>query len=61
MSATVNHSTQAFNQLVQKVSNFSAETLEQIALFRNQLAGLLTDAISLWHGIKAGWGSFVSR
>ena len=61
MSVTLNRSTQELNQLVQNVSNFSAETVEQITFFRNQLAGLLTNTISLWHGIKAGWSSFVSR
>ena len=61
MSTTLNHSAQELNQLVEKVSNFSGETVEQIAFFRNQLTGLLTNTISLWHGIKAGWSSFVSR
>ena len=33
MSATLNRSTQELHQLVQKVSNFSVETVEQIAFF----------------------------
>ena len=61
ITTTVNHSTQELNKLVRKVSHFSLETVEQIAFFRNQLVGVLTNAISLWHGLKAGWGSFVSR
>ena len=61
ISIALNHSTQEFNRLVQKVSVFSAETVEQISFFRNRLAGLLTNAIGMWHGIKAGWSSFVSR
>ncbi len=61
MSAALNGSTQALEQLVEKVSDFSGETLEQVAFFRNQLAGLLANAISLWRGVKAGWSSFVSR
>ncbi|MDD9975962.1 MAG: hypothetical protein OXU27_18270 [Candidatus Poribacteria bacterium] len=61
MSTALNHSTQELNQLIQKVSHFSAETVAQIAFFRNQLSGLLTKAISLWHGIKAGWSYFVFR
>ena len=61
MSATLNHSTHELNQLVQKVNHFSTETVEQITFFRNQLARLLTNTISLWQGLKAGWGSFVSR
>ena len=61
MSATLNRSTQELDQVVEKISAFSGETVAQIAFFRNQLAGLLTNAISFWHGIKAGWSSFVSR
>lgn len=61
ISTALNHSTQELNRLVKKVSDFSAETVAQITFFRNQLSGLLTNAISLWHGIKAGWSSFVSR
>jgi len=61
MGATLNRSTQEFNQLVQKASHFSAETVEQITFFRNQFAGFLTNTISLWQGIKAGWNHFVSR
>ena len=61
MSTTLNRSTQELDQVVEKISAFSRETVAQIAFFRNQLAGLLTNAISFWHGIKAGWSSFVSR
>lgn len=61
MSTTLNRSTQELDQGIQKVSTFSAETVAQIAFFRNQLSGLLTNAISLWRGIKAGWSSFVSK
>lgn len=61
MSAILNRSSQELNQLVQKVSHVSAETVAQITFFRNELGGLLTNTLSLWKGIKAGWGSFVSR
>ena len=61
MSNVLNRSAQELHRLVQKVSDFSGETVDQIAFFRNRLAGLLTNTISLWHGIKAGWGNFVSR
>lgn len=61
MSTALNQSTQELNRLVQKVSVFSGETVEQIAFFRNRLAGLLTNAIGMWHGIKAGWSRFVSK
>ena len=60
-SNILNSSTQELNQLVQKVSDFSGETVDQITFFRNQLAGLLTNTISLRHGIRAGWSHFVSR
>ena len=61
ISTALSHSTQELNRLIKKVSDFSSETVEQIAFFRNQFAVLLTSAISLLHGIKAGWSSFVSR
>ncbi len=61
MSNVLSRSAQELDRLVQKVSDFSAETVDQVAFFRNQLAGLLTNTISVWHGIKAGWGSFISR
>ena len=61
MSAALNRSTRELDQLVQFVSNFSAETVDQITFFRDQLVGFLANAISLLHGIKAGWSSFVSR
>lgn len=60
-SAALNSSTQALGELVQKVSVFSHETLEQVSFFRNEIAGLLANIISWWYGIKAGWRSFASR
>ena len=60
MSTVLNQSIQELNALVQKVSNFSGQTLEQATFFRNQLAVSLADLVSLWQGIKAGWDSFSS-
>ena len=60
MSGALNQSIQELDELVQKVTNFSGQTLEQATFFRNQLAVSLTDIVSLWQGIKAGWDSFVS-
>jgi uncharacterized protein YoxC len=60
MSGALNQSIQELDDLVQKVTNFSGQTLEQATFFRNQLAVSLTDIIGLWQGIKAGWDSFAS-
>ena len=54
ISTALNCSTQELNRLVQKVSVFSGETVEQISFFRNRLTELLTNAISMWHRVKAG-------
>ncbi len=60
MSGALNQSLQQLEELVQKASNFSGQTIEQATFFRNQLAVSLTEVISLWQGIKAGWDSFTS-
>ena len=60
MSGALNQSIQVLEELVQKVSGFSGQTIEQATFFRNQLAVSLTDIISLWQGVKAGWESFAS-
>lgn len=60
MSGALNQSIHELDAVVQKVSNFSGQTLEQATFFRNQLAVSLTDIVSLWQGIKAGWDSFSS-
>lgn len=60
MSGALNQSIQELEELVQKVSGFSGQTIEQATFFRNQLAVSLADTISLWQGIKAGWESFAS-
>ena len=58
MSGALNHSIQELEELVRKVSSFSGQTIEQATFFRNQIAISLTDIVSLWQGIKAGWASF---
>ena len=60
MSGALNQSIQQLEALVQKVSGFSGETIEQATFFRNQIAVSLADIVSLWQGIKAGWDSFAS-
>lgn len=60
MSSVLNQSIQELDNLVQKVSDFSGQTIEQAAFFRNQIAVSLADIVSLWQGIKAGWDSFSS-
>ena len=58
MSGALNQSIQELDEVVQKVSNFSGQTLEQATFFRNQLAVSLADIVSLWQGVKAGWDNF---
>ena len=58
MSGALNQSIQELDALVQKVSRFSGQTIEQATFFRNQIAVSLADIVSLWQGIKAGWDSF---
>ena len=60
MSGALNQSIQRLEELVQKVSGFSGETIEQATFFRNQIAVSLADIVSLWQGIKAGWDSFTA-
>ena len=60
MSGALNQSLQQLEELVQKASHFSGQTIEQATFFRNQLAVSLTEVVSLWQGVKAGWDSFTS-
>ena len=60
MSGALNQSIQQLEGLVQKVSGFSGQTIEQATFFRNQIAVSLADIVSLWQGIKAGWDSFTN-
>ena len=60
MSGALNQSIQQLEELVQKASRFSGQTIEQATFFRNQIAVSLTEIISLWQGIKAGWHNFAS-
>ena len=60
MSGALNQSIQQLEELVQKVSGFSGQTIEQATFFRNQIAVSLADVVSLWQGIKAGWDSFTA-
>ena len=60
MSTVLNQSIQELGELVEKVSGFSGQTIAQATFFRNQLAVSLTDIISLWQGVKAGWENFAS-
>ena len=55
LTETLNQSVQELESVVQQVSTFSGQTIEQAEYFRNQVAGSLTDIVSMWHGLKAGW------
>ena len=60
MSGALNQGIQELEELVQKATSFSGQTLEQATFFRNQIAVSLADIVSLWQGVKAGWDSFAS-
>ena len=55
MTEKLNQSIQELESLVQMVSTFSGQTIEQAEYFRNQVAVSLADVIGMWHGLKAGW------
>jgi uncharacterized protein YoxC len=55
LSETLNQSVQELESVVEKVSTFSGQTIEQAEYFRNQVAVSLADIVSMWHGLKAGW------
>ncbi|MDE0482459.1 MAG: DUF948 domain-containing protein [Candidatus Poribacteria bacterium] len=55
LTETLNQSVQELEAVVQKVSTFSGQTIEQAEYFRNQVAVSLADIVSMWHGLKAGW------
>ncbi len=58
MTDKLNQSIHELELLVNSVSTFSGQTIEQAEYFRNQIAVSLADVISMWHGLKAGWGRF---
>lgn len=58
MTEQLNQAVQKLEALVNSVSTFSGQTLEQAEYFRNQIAVSLADVISIWHGVKAGWERF---
>lgn len=58
MTEQLNQGVQKLELLVNSVSTFSGQTIEQAEYFRNQIAVSLADVISMWHGVKAGWEKF---
>ncbi len=55
MTEKLSQSIQELESLVQMVSTFSGQTIEQAEYFRNKVAVSLADIIGMWHGLKAGW------
>ncbi len=55
VTQTLNQSIKELESLIQKVSTFSGQTIEQAEYFRNQVAVSLADIVSMWQGLKAGW------
>ena len=55
VTQTLNQSIKELESLIQKVSTFSGQTIEQAEYFRNQVAVSLADIVGTWQGLKAGW------
>lgn len=55
VTQTLNQSIQQLETLVEKISTFSGQTIEQAEYFRNQVAVSLADIVGMWQGLKAGW------
>ncbi len=58
ITETVNHNIAKINELVDTVKDASQTTIKQAEYYRDRLAGSVTDIISTWSAIKAGWEVF---
>ena len=58
ITETVNQNITKINKLVNGVTDFSQTTVKQAEYYRDRLAGSVTDIISAWSAIKAGWEVF---
>ncbi|MCG9127987.1 DUF948 domain-containing protein [Candidatus Poribacteria bacterium] len=55
LTLALSKSIKELESLVELVSTFSGDTINQAEYFRNQVAESLADVVGLWHGLKAGW------
>ena len=58
MTETVNQNFAKIEELINLLTDFSQQTVTRAGYYRDQLAIPITDIISLWSGIKAGWEVF---
>ena len=58
VTGVVNQNISKIDELVDVAADFSHQTIKRAELYRDQLSIPITDIISLWSGIKAGWEAF---
>ncbi len=58
VTGVVNQNISKIDELVDVAADFSHQTIKRAELYRDQLSIPITDIISLWSGIKAGWEVF---
>jgi len=58
ITETVNQNVEKIDGLVDTVKDASQTTIKQAEYYRDRLAGSVTDIISTWSAIKAGWEVF---
>jgi uncharacterized protein YoxC len=58
MTEQVHQNVAKIDELVDRITDFSQETLQRAEYYRGQLFVPVEDIISLWNGIKAGWEAF---
>ena len=58
MTETVNQNVAKLDGLVEEVADFSQKTVKRAGYYRDQLSIPITDVISVWSGLKAGWEVF---
>ncbi|MCZ6679136.1 MAG: DUF948 domain-containing protein [Candidatus Poribacteria bacterium] len=58
MTETVNQNVAKMDELIDSITDFSQTTVKRAEFYRDQLSIPITDVISLWSGIKAGWEVF---
>ena len=58
MTETINQNVAKIDELINLLTDFSQQTVKRAGYYRDQLSVPVTDIISLWSGIKAGWEVF---
>jgi uncharacterized protein YoxC len=58
MTETINRNVAKIDELINVLTDFSQTTVKRAKYYRDQLSVPVTDIISGWSGIKAGWEVF---